>query len=106
MPKSATAPGVTAEQAVAFRLHGHCLGERLPAKELLRAAGACGLQGTPPGAAALALHARLDGLTPERVRRALERDKTLIQIWSLRAAEWIVPTKDLDVFTLVAQPDD
>ena len=106
MPKSATAPHVTTEQAVAYRLHGNCLDERRPAKELLGAAGACGLQATPPGAAALALHARLDGLTPERVRRALEEEKTLIQIWSLRAAEWIVPTKDLDVFTLGALPDD
>ena len=97
---------MTAEQAVAFRLHGHYLDERLPAKELLRAAGACGLQATPPGAAALALHARLDGLTPERFQRALERDKSLIQTWSLRAAEWIGPTKDVDVFTLGALPDD
>src|SRR5688572_12801218 len=97
---------VTAEQAVAFRLHGHHLDERLPAKELLRVAGACGLQTTPPGAAPLALHARLEGLSPERVTRALEKDKSLIQIWSLRAAEWVVPTRDIDVFTLGVLPDD
>ena len=103
---SSAAPRVSAEQAVAFRLHGHHLDERLPAKELLRADGACGLQSTPPGTAALALHARLDALTPERVTRALEEDKTLVKIWSLRAAEWLVPTRDLDVFTLGALPDD
>src|SRR5688572_7042531 len=97
---------VTAEQAVAFRLHGHHLDERLPAKELLRVAGACGLQTTPPGAAPLALHARLEELSPERVTRSLEKDKSLIQIWSLRAAEWVVPTKDIDVFTLGVLPDD
>ena len=99
-------PSVTAEQAVAFRLHGHHLDERLPAKELLRAAGACGIQSAPSGSAALALHARVDGLTPERLTRALTRDKSLIQVWSLRAAEWVVPTRDLDVFTLGALPDD
>ena len=106
MPRAPEAPRVSAEQAVAFRLRGQHLDERLPGKDLLRAAGACGLQNTPPGAAALALHARVEGLTPQRVTRAVEHDKTLIQLWSLRAAEWVVPVRDMDVFTLGALPDD
>lgn len=72
----------------------------------MRAAGACGLQNSPPGSATLALHARVAGLTPERMTRALERDKTLIQLWSLRGATWIVPTRDMDLFTLAVLPDD
>lgn len=41
---------ITAGQVRAFRLRAHHLDEKRPMDELLRAAGACGLQNTPPGA--------------------------------------------------------
>lgn len=64
------------------------------------------VQNTPPGAAALSLHARLERLTPEDVTRALEIDKALIQVWSLRGSPHIFPTADFSVFTQGLLPPD
>jgi len=83
---------------VRFRLQGQHLSHRLPPGELLQTAGACGVQNTPPGAAALSLHARLSGLTRDAVEQALEEGKTLLQTWSLRGAPTIFPTRDAAVF--------
>ena len=93
-------------QVLAFRLHQHHLADRLPPGSLVAAAGACGLQNTPPGSAYLSLHARISGLTPAEVDANLESDKELLQMWSLRAAPHLFPTCDLDVFTLGLLPDD
>ena len=89
----------------AFRLAGHHLAARLPAGSLAPAA-ACALQNTPPGSAALALHARVEGLTPGEFESALVVDKTLFQAWSLRAAPHLFPTADAALFTLGLLPAD
>lgn len=91
---------------LAFRLASHHLATRLPAGSLLTAAGACGVQNTPPGTVALALHARVAGLAPEDVDRAFAVDKTLLQTWSLRAAPHVFPTADAAVFTAGLVPED
>lgn len=90
---------VDPDQALAFRLDGHYLARRSPPGSMLRAAGACGIQNTPPGSAALSLHARVEGLTPGDVERALDIDKTLMQTFSLRGATYMFPTADAAVFT-------
>src|SRR5512146_269404 len=90
---------VDPDQALAFRLDGHYLASRSPPGSMLRAAGACGIQNTPPGSAALSLHARVEGLTPGDVERALDIDKTLMQTFSLRGATYVFPTADAAVFT-------
>jgi hypothetical protein len=94
------------EQVLAFRLDGHNLAIRLPPGFLPRAAGACGIQNTPPGSAALSLHARVDGLTPADVDEALEADRTLLQTFSLRGATYVFPTADAAVFTRGVLPED
>jgi hypothetical protein len=94
------------EQALAFRLEGHHLAARLPPGSLLRAAGACGLQNTPPGSAALALHARVADFSPGELEQALLKEKTLLQAWSLRAAPRLFPTEEASVFTLGLLPND
>ncbi len=91
---------------LAFRLQAHALAQRLPADALLEAAGACGIQNTPPGSAALALHARVRDLTPADFDRALAGEKTLLQVWSLRASPYAVPTRDAAVFTTGVLPED
>ena len=68
----------TRDQVLAFRLAQHHLSQRLSRGSQVEVAGACGIQNTPPGAAALALHARVTGLTPTDVERALAVDKTLL----------------------------
>lgn len=97
---------VDREHVLAFRLGGHNLARRLPRGSLLRAAGACGVQNTPPGSAGLSLHARVEGLTPADVERALEADKALMQTFSLRGATYVFPTADSAVFTRGVLPGD
>jgi hypothetical protein len=93
------------EQALAFRLASHHLAVRLPPGSLLAAAGACGIQDSPPGSTALALHARVSRLQPEDVARTLA-DRTLLMAMSFRGAPLIFPTADADVFTAGVLPDD
>jgi len=93
-------------QILAYRLDSHHLTHRLPLEAFQTAAGACALQNTPPGSAALSLHARLTGLTPEFVDHALTVSKALLQAWSLRASPFIFPTCDHRVFTLGLLPEN
>ena len=95
----------TRDQVLTFRLAQHHLSQRLSRGSQIEAAGACGIQNTPPGAAALALHARVTGLTPADVDRALAIDKTLLQVWSVRAAPYVVPTSAAAVFTTGVLPE-
>lgn len=92
------------EQINAFRLASHHLAQRLPAGSLLIAAGACGLQNTPPSSATLAMHARVAGLLHTEVEHSLIEEKTLLQVWSLRAAPYIFPTSDQAIFTIGLLP--
>jgi hypothetical protein len=97
---------VDREQILASRLSGHHLDQRLPAGSLLEAAGACGIQNTPPGSATVSLFARVEGLNLEDVERALVEDKRLVQVWAMRHSAWVVPSQDMAVFTLGLLPDD
>jgi hypothetical protein len=99
-------PGVDRDRERRFRLASHHLSERLGSRSLVRAAAACGIQETPHGSAAAALGARVDGLTPAALDRAMVRDRTVIQVWSLRGAPYVVPARDLGVFTGGAMPVD
>lgn len=103
---AASPVAVSAAQVLAFRLYSQNLAARLPTGSLIQAAGACGVQDTPPGSAALALHARLEDLTPEDLRRAVEGEKSLLRAWSLRGAPYLFPTSDASVFTLGVLPED
>ena len=50
---------ITPEQVRAHRLRAHHLDRRYPASRILEAAGACGLQNSPPGGWETALFQRL-----------------------------------------------
>jgi hypothetical protein len=93
-------------QVLAFRLATHHLSQRVGPRSLVRAAAACGIQETPLASAAVALIARVDGLTPSSLDRALLTTRTLVSLWSVRGAPYLVPTADLGVFTLGAVPLD
>jgi hypothetical protein len=95
----------TRDQVLAFRLAQQHLAARLPRGALIEAAR-CGLQNTPPGMAALALHARVTDLAPAELDRALAVDKTLLQVWSARAAPYVIPTRDAAVFTAGLLPEN
>ena len=86
------------DSAVAFRLQAHHLDGRLPEHDLLRAAGECGIQNTPPGSALLSFHARVEGVSAPAVDQAVD-DKSLLLTWSMRGAPYYLPTRDAEVFT-------
>lgn len=89
---------VSAQQIRGFRLRAHHLEEKLPVGRLAEAAGACGLQNTPPGAWETALYSRVEGCTLQGLQDALYREKTLLQAWSFRGAPVVFPAEDAGVF--------
>ncbi len=95
---------VARSQVVGFRLRAHGLDGRLDRAELAVAAGRCGIQDSPPGSALLALHARVRGVSADRVHRAIADERTLLRTWSVRGAPFLVPTADLPVFTTGVLP--
>jgi Winged helix DNA-binding domain len=99
-------PRIDRARIIAFRLSSHNLIRRLGPRSLVKAAAACGIQETPVGSAALALCARVDRLSPAALERALVRNRTLVHLWSLRGAPYVVPAQDVAVFTAGALPFD
>jgi len=97
---------VERDQILAFRLASHHLTARLSAGSLAAAAAACGIQDTPLNTAPLAFHARVEGLGPAEVGRALTADKSLLGVWGARGAPYVVPSGDAGVFTAGALPVD
>ena len=91
---------------VAFRVHAQHLTSRRPVDDLHEVVGACGLQNSPPGSALLALHARVEGVTPDLVDRLTRVEKSLLQTWCMRGAPFYFPTVDLPVFTTGVLPVD
>jgi hypothetical protein len=69
---------VDRRQILDFRLAGHNLS--LPAASLGVAAGACGLQDTPPGSAVQGLHAWVPDASPDDVDGAIAETKELIVV--------------------------
>lgn len=63
---------VRTSDVMGFRLHAHHLTNRQPVDELHAVAGACGIQNSPPGSGLLALHARVEDVTQDRIDRLLD----------------------------------
>ena len=92
------------EQIVAFRLSSHNLTRRLAHGSLVEATAACGVQETPLASAEVALLARIEGLTPQLLESASSVDRTLVTLWSMRGAPYVIAARDLDVFSVGALP--
>jgi hypothetical protein len=89
-------------QILAFRRHVGGLDERLPpGRRSLRRAAWVGLQDSMPRAALHSIHARVEGTTS-----STWEDPSLVQIWGPRYNDYVVPARDLAVFTLGTLPDD
>lgn len=97
---------VSRDQALAHRLAVHHLDGRLPAGSLLDAAGVAGIHDAAPGAAIVALHARVLQASLDEFHAALYADRTLLRVFSATAAPFLVPTRDLPVFTRGLRPAD
>ncbi|WP_195267572.1 winged helix DNA-binding domain-containing protein [Eubacterium sp. 1001713B170207_170306_E7] len=89
---------IETEQIRNHRLRAHHLDKKQPMTGLTAAAGACGLQNSPPGAWETALFNRLEGCTLEEVQKALYLEKSLVQAWSFRGAPVVFPTAQSAVF--------
>ena len=68
---------VTLNQVRSFRLRAHHLDREYGKTEVYRAAGACGLQNSPPGAWETALYNRIPECGREEMERLLYREKTV-----------------------------
>ena len=97
---------VTSEQIRAYRLHAHHLNKKLPLTALETAAGACGLQNSPPGAWETALFNRIENCTLQDLHKALYQQKNLLQAWSYRGVPVVFPTGQSDIFLSPLQAND
>lgn len=95
---------VSRESVTAFRLHAQNLTKRCSPDDLPGAAGACGVQNSPPGSALLAVHARVSDVSASRLDQAVAADKTVLQTWCMRGAPFFLPTVDAWVFTTGVLP--
>lgn len=89
---------ITHEQIRAYRLQAHHLNHKLTLTDTEKAASACGLQNSPPGAWETALFNRIEGCTVDHLHDALYHRKTLLQAWSFRGVPAIFPTNESSVF--------
>ena len=99
---------ITSSALRAWRLQAHRLDSLRPMGELEAAAGACGLQNSPPGAWETALFNRLEGCTRAALDRALWEEKRLLQAWSIRGVPLVFPAAERGVFLspLAARPGE
>lgn len=96
------------EQVRGYRLRAHHLDRKLPPGGEAEAAGACGVQNSPPGAWETALFNRVEGCTQEGLQSILYEDKELLQAWSCRGVPMVFPTGESGVFldALRARPGE
>jgi hypothetical protein len=93
---------LTRKQVLTFRRRAGGLDARLPpGPDSLRRAAWCGLQDSMPRAALLSVHARVEGAVP-----SVWEDPALVQLWGPRFSVFVVPARDVAVFSLGLLPDD
>jgi len=96
-PTSSSCPAPAGVSA--FRLQGHSLSPRAPRGSLVEVAGrACGIQAQFLPMARLALWARVAGLAPGDVDRALFEERTLVRTWAMRGTLHLLPTRELPIY--------
>jgi hypothetical protein len=93
---------LTRSQILRFRRRVGAIDERLPrGRRALRLAAWAGLQDSMPRAALLSIHARMADTQP-----ASWEDASLVQVWGPRFSTYVVPARDLALFTLGRLPDE
>lgn len=81
-----------------YRLLAHHLERKLAFADIKAAAGACGIQNSPPGAWETAMYHRLEGCTLQGLNAALYEKKELLQAWGRRGVPVVFPTGQSDIF--------
>ncbi|HEX8132911.1 MAG TPA: winged helix DNA-binding domain-containing protein, partial [Actinomycetes bacterium] len=86
-------------QVMAWRLRRHQLAERAPTGAMLEVtARIAGLHAQVMSSAELTLWARLDGVAPDAVQRALWEDRTLVKTWAMRGTLHLLPAAELPLW--------
>jgi hypothetical protein len=95
----AAAPGLTWRQVMAWRAARHHLDRRVPAGAMLDVvARIAGLHAQVLSSAELTLAARVDGLAPDAVRRALWEERSLVKTWAMRGTLHLLPSAEFPLW--------
>jgi hypothetical protein len=87
------------DQVAAWRTARHHLDERAPAKARLDVvADIAGLHAQVMASAELTLAARVEGLDPDAVRRALWEDRSLVKTWAMRGTLHLLPAAEFPLW--------
>lgn len=100
------ADSIDMKNIIAYRLHSHHLDTKVLMKDLAEAAGACGLQNSPPGAWETALFNRLEDVSLAGLQDALYREKSVVQAWSYRGVPAVFPADQADLFLTALIPQE
>ena len=93
---AATAAGLRWAQVMAWRSARHHLDERVPAKAMLDVVeDIAGLHAQVMSSAELTLAARVEGVAPDDVRRALWEERSLVKTWAMRGTLHLLPAAEL-----------
>jgi hypothetical protein len=96
---AATAATLRWDQVAAWRAVRHHLDERAPAPAMLEVvAGLCGLHAQVLSSAELTLWARVQGLEPDAVRRALWEERSLVKTWAMRGTLHLLPAAEFPLW--------
>jgi Winged helix DNA-binding domain len=96
---AAAAPTLGWAQVAAWRTARHHLEERAPAKAMLDVvADIAGLHAQVMSSAELTLAARVEGLEPDAVRRALWSDRSLVKTWAMRGTLHLLPAAEFPLW--------
>jgi hypothetical protein len=84
---------------LAWRTERQHLRRRAPSDQALRVTSdIAGLHAQLMSSAELALWARVDGLRPDAVQRALWKDRMLVKTWAMRGTLHLLPAAELPLF--------
>lgn len=93
--RSAPPLSFTWDEVLTNRLRRHYLDERAPRRRLLRVvADLCGVHAQLMSSAEMTLWARVEGVTPDDVRSALWKRRTLVKTWAMRGTLHLLPARE------------
>jgi hypothetical protein len=96
---AATAARLDWAQVMAWRAARHHLDERVPAKAMLDVvAELAGVHAQVMSSAELTLAARVEGIGPDDVRRALWEERSLVKTWAMRGTLHLLPAAELPLW--------
>jgi Winged helix DNA-binding domain len=95
------------DQVRAWRLSGQYLDRRAPKKMLLEVVrGICGVHAQVQSSAELQVWARVNGVTPDEVREALWKERSLVRTWAMRGTLHVLTADDLPLYVAALSQHD